>query len=102
MPTRKVGEVDWSKFRPCTNPDHDVPSMRVFQPGVYEHECPGCKNVIHFTVRPTHFAQSVPGRPSEINDRHVYYVDVGNMPTEDVASFMNEVQKKMIFIPKRG
>lgn len=57
MPTRKVGEVDWSKFRPCSNPDHDVPSMMVFQPGVYEHECPGCKNIIRFTVRPTHYLQ---------------------------------------------
>lgn len=35
---------------PCMNPGHKPPSHRVFEPGVYEHTCPGCGKVTTFTV----------------------------------------------------
>jgi len=49
MPTRKIRDVE--EFRTCTDPEHNPPSMMVFQPGVYEHECPRCGRKIEFTVR---------------------------------------------------
>jgi hypothetical protein len=48
MPTRKIHEGaddTWAKVaeaRPCRDPGHNQPTMRVFQPGTYEHECPTC------------------------------------------------------------
>lgn len=45
--TRKIADLD---PRPCRHPQHEVPSMRVFSPGVWEHTCPGCGNKIIFTV----------------------------------------------------
>lgn len=39
---------------PCSHPEHNPPSMRVFEPGVYEHTCPKCGAKKTFTVpRPT-------------------------------------------------
>ena len=35
---------------PCRHPGHNPPGMCVFEPGVYEHICPGCGNKIIFTV----------------------------------------------------
>ena len=52
MPTRKI--KDLKRFNPCMHPEHDPPSMMVFEPGVYEHECPACHRVITFTVHGTY------------------------------------------------
>lgn len=38
MSTRKIAELP----KPCRHPEHNPPSMQVFRPGVYEHECPAC------------------------------------------------------------
>ncbi len=46
--TRKIG--DFPKSQICRHPDHGVPGFRVFQPGIYEHTCPACGNVIRFTI----------------------------------------------------
>lgn len=48
MPTKKI--ADWSK-RPCAHPEHNPPSLMVFSPGVYEHECPSCHKKVVFSVR---------------------------------------------------
>ena len=36
--------------RTCNHPGHNPPMHQVFQDGVYEHICPGCGAVQHFTV----------------------------------------------------
>lgn len=46
MPTRKIADVE--HFHHCTDPDHDVPNMCYFPPGMYEHECPACHRKIVF------------------------------------------------------
>lgn len=58
MPTKKIGDVPEgfeSSFpsapRPCRDSEHNPPSMRVFEPGVYEHTCPRCKAMQIFTVQ---------------------------------------------------
>lgn len=43
MPTRKIKEWSWlDEFKPCFHPEHNPPNHRVFEPGLYEHECPEC------------------------------------------------------------
>lgn len=37
--TRKIADVP---PRPCQYPEHNPPSLYVFDPGVYEHTCPQC------------------------------------------------------------
>ncbi len=46
MPTRKIADIPTH----CRNPEHDPPSMRVFEPDVYEHTCPGCGKKTVFSV----------------------------------------------------
>lgn len=46
MPTRKIRDIK----PPCNHPDHKPPMHMVFKPGVYEHICPACGEVITFTV----------------------------------------------------
>jgi len=52
MPTRKIADMplpdQWRRV--CTHPEHNPPSMMVYQPGVYEHTCPGCGRRVTFTV----------------------------------------------------
>jgi len=48
MPTRKI--ADLPKDERCRHPEHDIPNMRLFPPGVYEHECPGCGRKFTFVV----------------------------------------------------
>lgn len=51
MPTRKIEEKPEDKLpEPCYSLDHNVPSHQVFPPGLYEHQCSGCKRVIQFRV----------------------------------------------------
>lgn len=47
MPTKKVAEP---MPLPCKHPEHNPPSHRVFSPGVYEHTCPACGEVVVFNV----------------------------------------------------
>lgn len=48
--TRKIADLP----RVCVSPQHDPPSMMVYEPGVWEHVCPSCGNRQVFTVtRPT-------------------------------------------------
>ena len=50
MPTRKIKDYEGPEM--CRDREHDPPSMEVFPPGVYEHECPSCKKKHRFTVYP--------------------------------------------------
>lgn len=50
MPTRKIRDLNPPKREPCQFQNHDPPSMQVFEPGVYEHECQHCGNKQVFTV----------------------------------------------------
>ena len=56
MATRKIRDIDPCdrRFSPCRHPEHDLPNMMCFRPGVYEHECPGCGRSFQFTVYPHH------------------------------------------------
>lgn len=47
MPTKKLDEP---RFVPCAHPEHEPPKHRVFEPGRYEHTCPGCGKRTTFTV----------------------------------------------------
>lgn len=37
-------EHPWGKplQEPCHHPEHEIPTHLMLQPGIYEHECPGC------------------------------------------------------------
>lgn len=48
MPTRKVSDLP--KAEGCQHSDHNPPSFRVYEPGVYEHECSGCGRKTRFIV----------------------------------------------------
>lgn len=48
MPTRKIRDLEPPH---CRHPEHNPPNMRVFEPGVYEHECPACGKTQTFVVR---------------------------------------------------
>jgi hypothetical protein len=50
MPTRKIAEIPEQKV--CRHPEHNPPNMMVWEPGVYEHECPRCGEIQTFTVGP--------------------------------------------------
>lgn len=49
MPTRKIGEVDNEKMR-CRDPEHNPPTHIVYEPGIWEHECPRCGRKVRFVV----------------------------------------------------
>jgi len=42
----KIGDIP----EPCRHPQHDPPGHIVLQPGTYKHTCPGCGNVVVFSV----------------------------------------------------
>ena len=48
--TRKIGDVGDLKI--CFHTEHKPPSHQVFEPGIYEHICPGCGEVTRFHVLP--------------------------------------------------
>lgn len=48
MSTRKI--ADLPKVNKCRHPEHKPPAYMVYSPGVYEHVCPGCGEVTHFTI----------------------------------------------------
>lgn len=45
--TKKIGEIGDTL---CRHPEHSPPSMQVFEPGIYEHTCPGCGAKTIFNV----------------------------------------------------
>lgn len=49
--TKKIGEPPQP---PCAHPEHNPPSMMVFEPGTYEHTCPACGKKKVFTVSPVY------------------------------------------------
>ena len=50
MPTRKIKDFRDDDKKVCRHPEHNPPTMKVFEPGVYEHECPACGNKQIITV----------------------------------------------------
>ena len=48
MPTKKIADICDRKT--CFDPEHNPPNMMVWEPGVYEHTCPGCGNKQRFVV----------------------------------------------------
>ena len=54
MPTRRILDSEdiptWKRNK-CSHPEHGPPTMMVFKPGTYEHECPACGKKTTFTVR---------------------------------------------------
>lgn len=52
MPLRRLPDDEsWKPKKPrCLHPEHNPPSHIVLKPGHYEHTCPHCKQVTHFTV----------------------------------------------------
>lgn len=58
MPTRKIAEPERGADeggtgavpRNCRDPEHDVPTHRVFEAGTWEHVCPSCGARIFFSV----------------------------------------------------
>lgn len=53
MPTRKLPDSETRKIESvfyCRHPDHNIPSMQVFDPGDHEHECPACHKIQRFHV----------------------------------------------------
>jgi len=47
MPTCKIDEPE-APF--CRDAEHDPPPMQVFEPGLYEHECPKCHKKQFFRI----------------------------------------------------
>lgn len=50
--------ANWPSLHRCRHPEHNPPSMIVLAPGVYEHTCPGCKQVQTVVVSPPPMAMS--------------------------------------------
>lgn len=50
MPTKKIDEKTSMHHIVCSHPEHNPPSMQVFMPGLYEHECPKCGSKKMFRV----------------------------------------------------
>lgn len=53
MPTQKIGELPkFSLYSPflCKDPNHNPPSMQVFEPGIWEHTCPTCNHKQKFII----------------------------------------------------
>lgn len=45
--TRKIADAPPP---PCQHPEHNPPSMMVWEPGTYEHTCPHCGHVTLFNI----------------------------------------------------
>jgi hypothetical protein len=46
MPTKKIADLPGC----CRHPEHLPPMHQVFEPGIYEHECPACHKKTTFVV----------------------------------------------------
>lgn len=50
MATRKIADIP----RHCRHPEHNPPTMMVWENGIYEHTCPSCGAQQMFTInKPT-------------------------------------------------
>lgn len=47
MPTRKIADLPPG---PCTDSEHNPPTMMLWEPGIYEHTCPRCGAKVRFCV----------------------------------------------------
>jgi hypothetical protein len=61
MPTKKIADLPdprgyYTKPKPpCHDPSHNPPTHMVYEPGIWEHECPGCGEKRTFTVQTSHW-----------------------------------------------
>lgn len=46
--THKIGDLP--KIKECRNPEHEPAKMRLYEPGIYEHICPGCGSKQNFII----------------------------------------------------
>lgn len=47
MPTTRIGDPP---EEPCRDRDHNPPRYQYFQPGTYQHICPGCGESMIFII----------------------------------------------------
>lgn len=49
---KKIADIQPIKV--CRHPGHNPPSMIYLEPGIYEHQCPGCKKTqqVIITAKP--------------------------------------------------
>jgi len=47
--TRKIADLPEEKI--CRHPEHNPPNHMAYEPGIYEHTCPGCGATGQFTVQ---------------------------------------------------
>lgn len=66
MPTKRIGDPPGRKV--CLHPEHNPPTMVVWEPGIYEHTCPGCGRKVQFVV---------PQRPTMCEFQRIVYDDRG-------------------------
>lgn len=50
MPLKKIADDKTWTRNVCHSPEHDPPSMQLFEPGTYEWTCPACGHITRFTV----------------------------------------------------
>lgn len=50
MPTKKIADKPKWEYKPCLDPDHDPAKYRVYESGVWEHECPTCHRKMQFVI----------------------------------------------------
>jgi hypothetical protein len=48
MSTRKIADIEDSE--PCRDPEHEPAKYMVYEPGIWEHVCPGCGKLQRFRV----------------------------------------------------
>lgn len=96
MSIRKIRDLDPSET-PCRHPEHQLPNMMCFQPGVYEHECPGCRRTFQFTVRSRHSLK----HDNTTGRQDIHYINVGDIPAVDVQAYIERVREGF-FIPVRN
>jgi len=66
MPTERLPDEpeDQRKYSMpigCAHPEHNPPSMMVFEPGRYRHTCPSCGRAIVFTVQRPYWSAAPSG-----------------------------------------
>jgi phage FluMu protein Com len=61
MATRKIKEFDTWNSAICRDRQHNPPGMRVYEPGLWEHECPSCGQITSFVIKPLYWNE-MPGK----------------------------------------
>lgn len=85
MTTRKIKENEPPQI--CLHSGHNPPSMQVFEPGLYEHECDACGHKVMFRVNGVSFIVE----PA----RKIMYVDVGNVPPDEIVQYVKNVKASL-------